>query len=150
MHFCGVIVLPKNMKLEDARRGLGEALVSYNQADWYSVDNYRERLFPGETEEAPARQRVTLTELKTNFKHWAWGASAFAIFGVYKEVENIDDEEYYMNEMLFENEFYQFYKMEGRQELVDLYNKLYEQRIEQLIDALDESKYDVVLLDYHN
>jgi hypothetical protein len=40
--------------------------------------------------------------------------------------------------------------MEGRQELIDLYNKLYKQRIAQIIDFLDESEYDVVLLDYHN
>lgn len=140
MHYCGVIVLDKNMKLEDARHALGEVLVNHGKADWYSVDDYRERLFPGETEDAPGRQRITLTELKANLKHWAWGASAFARIG----------EEHYIDEVLYENEFYEFYKMEGRQELVDLYNKLYEQRIEEIIDSLDESKYDVVLLDYHN
>jgi hypothetical protein len=57
---------------------------------------------------------------------------------------------HYIDEVLYENEFYEFYDMEGRQELVDLYNRLYKQRVAQIVDSLDESKYDVVLLDYHN
>lgn len=140
MHYCGVIIVDKNMKLEDARNTLGEILVDYRKADWFSIDNYRERLFPGETEDAPGRQRITLTEFKANFSHWAWDASAFAVIG----------EEHYIDEVLYENEFYEFYDMEGRQELVDLYNRLYKQRVTQIVDSLDESKYDVVLLDYHN
>lgn len=140
MHYCGVIIVDKNMKLEDARNTLGEVLVNYGKSDWFSIDSYRERLFPGETKDAPGRRRITLTEFKANFKHWAWGASAFAVIG----------EEHYIDEMLYENKFYEFYDMEGRQELVDLYNRLYKQRIAQIIDSLDESKYDVVLLDYHN
>ena len=140
MHYCGVIIIDKNMKLEDARNTLGEALINYGKADWFSIDSYRERLFPGETEDAPGRQRITLTEFKANFRHWAWGSSAFAVIGV----------DHYIDEVLYENEFYEFYDMEGRQELVNLYNRLYKQRIAQIVDSLDESKYDVVLLDYHN
>jgi hypothetical protein len=140
MHYCGVIIIVKNMKLEDARNTLGEVLVNYRKADWYSVDGYRERLFPGETKDAPKRQRITLTEFKENFKHWAWNASAFTVIG----------KKHYIDEVLYKNEFYEFYNMEGRQELIDLYNKLYKQRIAQIIDFLDESEYDVVLLDYHN
>jgi hypothetical protein len=140
MHYCGVIIIDKNIKLEDARNTLGEVLVNHGKADWFSIDNYRERLFPGETEDALGRRRITLTEFKANFKHWAWDSSAFAIIG----------EEHYIDEVLYENEFYEFYDMEGRQELIDLYNRLYKQRIAQIVDSLDESKYDVVLLDYHN
>lgn len=140
MHHCGVIIIVKNMKLKDARNTLGEVLVNYRKADWYSVNGYRERLFPGETKDAPKRQRITLTEFKENFKHWAWSASAFTVIG----------KKHYIDEVLYKNEFYEFYNMEGRQELIDLYNKLYKQRIAQIIDFLDESEYDVVLLDYHN
>lgn len=149
MHFCGIIIKPKDLEIVEARTLLGDLLVEKGFADWYSTGNYRERLFDNNERE------ITLKEFKEEFIKWL------------KDLKEIpEDAEYvlnatwplcfinsenYIDEQFLPYEFYEFYKTPERTQLINLYTHAYKKYTMKLIDSLltHDEEYTVVLLDYH-
>jgi hypothetical protein len=147
MHFCGIIVKEKNVSVVEARELLGEELVNKSIADWYSVDDYRERTFKG-------KQVISLGEFLPIIEEW---------LGELKEIKA--EEKYFSNEgwvfsvveqdfikeLIIPNDFYEFYSFEQeRKKLINLYVSVYKKAIRKILNELEQDKYNVVLLDYHN
>jgi hypothetical protein len=147
MHFCGIIVKEKNVSVVEARELLGEELVNKGIADWFSVDDYRERTF-GE------KQVVSLGEFLPIIEEWL------------NSIQEIEEEEKYFSnegwvfsvveqdfikELIIPNDFYEFYSFEQeRKELINLYTSIYKKEVRKILNNIDQNQYNVCLLDYHN
>lgn len=149
MHFCGIIIKPKEVSVPKAREVLGEILVARGESDWYSTDDYRERKINGRVE-------VSLKEFKKVFVEWL------------KDVKPIPKDERFAcnpvwafclvgehelcDEVLVPQEFFEFYEMPERIQLINTYVRTYKKYTMALINKLlkSETEYTVVLLDYHN
>jgi hypothetical protein len=135
MHYCGIIIKPKGLDVPTARQLFGDALVEKGVADWFSTDDYRERLFTNN------RQVVSLEEFIN--EHWM----------NYKEyccpicVLSTD----YIEDCIIPSEFWEYYNFkEERNVLLETQHKLYLKAVNLWFTSLDVTKYDVTLLDYHN
>jgi hypothetical protein len=149
MHFCGIIIKPKNLGIEEARTLLGDLLVERGFADWYSTDDYRERLFSN------GKREITLKEFKEEFTEWLKDLKE-----VPEDVEYVFNAAWplcfiypdnYIDEYFLPYEFFDFYRTPERTQLINLYTRAYKKYTMKLIDSLlmDDEEYTVVLLDYH-
>ena len=134
MHACGIIIKPISMSVEDARIQLGDILVDRGLADWYSFKDYRERTFNG-------KQTIPLKE----FVSKPFDTINHILFLKQEE------EDYLSSRILYENEFFEFYDVPERKQLIKLYNTLYFKQFKLNLKDYESSidDYDVVLLDYH-
>ena len=147
MHFCGIIIKEKNISVVEARTLLGNELVNKGIADWFSVDDYRERTFEGKQvvsleEFLPIIEKWLdeLKEIKAEEKHFLNEGWVFSVV--------IED---FIEELIIPQDFYEFYSLEQeRKELINLYVSVYKKAIRKIVNELEQDKYDVVLLDYHN
>lgn len=151
MHFCGIIIKPIKVSITDARTLLGDELVNRGVADWYSTDDYRERVFDeGRT--------VPLDKFKVMFEGEEWLAK-LSVDNERKYFSNdswafavITDD--YIDELFLAEDFWEFSEYpEHRRKLVTAYVDAYKEATTSIINELLESptqQYDVVLLDYHN
>jgi len=149
MHFCGIIIKPKNLGSVEARTLLGDLLVEKGFADWYSTDDYRERLFNN------GKRERTLKEFKEEFTEWLKDLKEMP-----EDVEYVSNDtwplcficsEYYIEEQFLPYEFFDFYRTPERIQLINLYTQAYKKYTMKLIDSLltHDEEYTVVLLDYH-
>lgn len=149
MHFCGIIIKPKDLEIEEARALLGDLLVERGFADWYSTDNYRERLFDD------GKREIPLKEFKEEFTEWLKDLKE-----VPEDVEHVYNATWplcfinpdnYIEEDFLPYEFYHFYRTPERTQLINLYTRAYKKYTMKLIDSLltHDEEYTVVLLDYH-
>ena len=149
MHFCGIVIKPKEVSVPKAREVLGEVLVARGESDWYSIDDYRERKINGRVE-------VSLKEFKKVFIEWLkdvkpipkderFARNPVWAFCVVNEHESYD-------EVLVPQEFFEFYGTLERIQLINTYVRAYKKYTMSLINKLlkSETEYTVVLLDYHN
>ena len=136
MHYCGVIVKEKQVSVVDARNTLGKKLVEKGIADWFSTDDYRERLFDINNE---AKQVISLKEFKKEFEDWDT-TNDFVII----------DRDLHIEGKFLTNKFSDFYGIDGWREFREKFAELHRKAVNSAIAELDEDKYDVCLLDYHN
>lgn len=137
MHYCGVIVKSKEISVVEARETFGEILVNREVADWYSTDDYRERLFEN------SRVEITLEEFIEK-KHYY---NALPICFI--------DEEGYIFEQMITSEFWEYYDAEEeRKELIDAQARAYKVQFDKILESLSKHSkiedYNVCLIDYHN
>lgn len=147
MHFCGIIVKEKSISVVEARELLGEELVNKGVADWFSVNDYRERTFEG-------KQVVSLKEFLPIIEEWLSSIQDI------KEGEKFFSNDTWVfsvvsqdcvNRLIIPNDFYEFYSFkQERKELINLYVSVYKKEVRKILSELEQDKYDVVLLDYHN
>lgn len=150
MHYCGVIIKPKGLSIEGARTIAGDYLVESLVADWYSIDEYRERLF------SQKRRVVGVKEfLETEFEDFEKSEPVEFIF-----IKNYQGENY-ISESYSGEDFYclideyspEVEKIkEEVEELQKSYNTLYYKKIKSVLERLSEeyAEYDVTMIDYHN
>lgn len=149
MHYCGIIIKSKEVSVPKSREVLGEVLVNRGFADWYSTNNYRERVINGKTE-------LSLKEFKKIFSAWL------------KELRPIPKEEMYAindtwafctvnededaDEIILPYQFYEYYGMPERRHLINIVTRAYKKSTMQLINKLLKkgAECTVVFLDYHN
>lgn len=149
MHFCGIIIKPKTISVVEARKIMGEELVKKDIADWYSTDEYRERLFKGN------KKTTSLEEFKKIFEKWLkqikrikkdekyFSNNTWAFIKI--------DEDGYIDEFIAEDGFYQFYDFpEIRRNLINEFTKGYKLKTMEIIEETNKEEYDVTLIDYHN
>lgn len=150
MHFCGIIIKPKDLGIVEARTLLGDLLVEKGFADWYSTDDYRERLFSN------GKREITLKEFKEEFTEWLKDLQeapedAKYVFNAAWPLCFIYSDDY-IDEYFLPYEFFGFYGTPERTQLINLYTRAYKKYTMKLIDSLltDDEEYTVVLLDYHS
>lgn len=144
MHFAGVIIKQKNIRVVKAREELGEILIAHELADWYSTGDYRERTFEGQVE-------IPLAMFKTVWEKWKtddFECMPLILLDVDTSEDIPLDSEVYVSESYITRDFYEF-SDEYRDRLIALYKEAYIDSIDKLIDTLDVDKYNVCLLDYH-
>lgn len=153
MHYCAVVILPKDLDISEGREIMGEHLINLGYADWYSSGDYRERKFEG------GMRSIPLKEFKNIFKGWL------------KKIKRIPPEKkYFFNDswcfgaidrysgVSYLSYFYgapsfgEFVDPEIRRGLINKYVLAYKKETLNLIDRLLETdvEYYVTLLDYHN
>ena len=137
MHFCAVIVHPKELSVVDVREMVGEKLVEKGEADWYSTDNYRERTFNGRVS-IPFKEFL---EKKDLFKVNDPVVFAFIYDG-------------YIERLQIPKYFYELDRDTDREKILALYQQAFYDTQMRLLNVITEDyKVDdlvVTLLDYHN
>lgn len=137
MHYCGVIVKRKNIDIETARKIFGDILIKKGIADWYSTDDYRERVFKKGRREIELKEFV---EIKDNY-------NALPICFI-DENGNVFDQ-------MITSEFYEYYDApEERKELIKAQARAYKVQLNKTLELLSKysklEDYNVCLIDYHN
>lgn len=134
MHYCGVIVKRKNINIETAREIFGDILIDKGVADWYSTDDYRERVFK------KGRREIELKEFIKNKNDY----NALPICFI--------DEDGDVFEHMITSEFYEYYDAKNEREiLLKAQAEAYEKQLEVIFSRLkDIEDYNVCLIDYHN
>lgn len=175
MHYCSIIIKPKYISVAEARELAGEILVKHEIADWYSIDNYRERLFyeldqdGKENYESEGKRTVSINEFSKIWEVWKEGLKEISekdeyFFNDCWPFFVINKKGNYMDNVFLPLDFYEFYiwginkeKQEyknTRRNLINEYTKGYKLAITDLINDFLESEncddFEVVLLDYHN
>lgn len=157
MHYCGIIIKPKSMSIENARKLLGDYLVKIEIADWYSTDNYRERTFEGKQtisvkefasifEESWLEQLSEMTEEDKYITNYTWA------FGIITSISILRIED---DKVFSPIRFWEFYDLDDsyRRDLINAYIRAYKVATKKVLKdllATNAEEYDVVLLDYHS
>lgn len=148
MHYCGIIIKPKSMSIENAREILGDYLMKIEIADWYSTDNYRERTFEG-------KQTISVKEFASIFEE-SWLEQLFELTEEDKYITNptwafsiIKDDKVFAP-----IRFWEFCDLDDsyRRDLINAYIRAYKAATKKVLKdllATNAEEYDVVLLDYH-
>lgn len=132
MHNCAIIIKPKELSIREARKIVGDDLVTRGTADWYSENDYRERHF------GDGKKEISLKDFKID--------NYILVVAYIKEN--------YIDKIYIPYEFYEFYNskfIEQLKNLVNEYTKLYQLITSDLIETLlkENKDYTVCLLDYH-
>jgi len=135
MHFCAIIIKPITMEIKEARTISGDYLIEKGISDWYSADEYRERTFDGKT-------ILSLEDFKKEYEEWMNANDTWPFF--------ILDPDEFIRTAIIPSTFFEFFEYEEREEMLKLYKSLYNKETQRILESLDTSLYDVVLLDYHN
>lgn len=137
MHYCAIIVHPKEESVEDVRQMVGEKLVERGEADWFSTDDYRERTFNG---------RVSIPFKEFLNKKDIFSVEDPLVFAVIYDG--------YIDHLLIPNYFYEIYRHTDREKILALYQKAFYDTQMRLLDVIaEDDEVDdliVTLLDYHN
>lgn len=140
MHFCGIVIKHKEVSVVDARKVLGEELVKLNLSDWYSIDDYRERVF------ANGKKVIPFSEFKEIWEKEFLEDSGDSVWPI-----AVVDEDLYIEDSLIPKGFWEFYRIEDYWKRLDaLYREAYEKWVKELFNDADYNDYEVVLLDYHD
>lgn len=145
MHGMATIIKKKEISVEKAREYCGDILVRKDIADWYSSNDYRERLFEDGSK---------TKSLKDFIKD----------FGKYKNSECLDTfkidvedtGEIFATEIIITPQYWGVYcdsLKEDIEKLAEEYREIHFKYMnlvfEKIIEKEDINEYDVTLLDYH-
>lgn len=151
MHYCAIIIKPVKVGIVEARKLFGDVLVSHEKADFYSTDDYRERVFKDGKKVMPLSEFKPIYESEwvgdeNEYNQKTWD---FATIDSYGEEET----EIYLDNQILPSDFYEYWEQEEkRKEIIKLQDELFKLETIRIITELlkSETQYDVVLLDYHN
>lgn len=147
MHGMAIIIKNKEISIENARKYCGDILVKRDVADWYSSNDYRERLFED------GSKTKSLKDFIKDFGKYK-NSECLNTFKI--DIDNEDTEEIFDTEIIIAPEYWGVYcksLKEDIEKLEEEYRRIYFKYMDlvfkEMIEKEDINEYDVTLLDYH-